>query len=303
MLRMMDELAGLFSARGVGVHCPEVVQTLPESELIALVPRFDGWIIGDDPATAAVLKAGRAGRLRAAVKWGIGVDNVDLGAARALDLPLSNTPQMFGSEVADVAMGYLIGLARETYFIDREVRRGHWPKPRGVSLAGKVLGLVGYGDIGRKLARRALASGMTVCAYDPAFRPDPALPEVRGADWPAGIEGSDFLAFACALTADNRQMLNAEVLAGVKPGVRIVNVARGGLIDERALEQALAEGRVHSVALDVFEAEPLPASSPLRGLERCIFGSHNASNTAEAVRRTSERAIGILFGYLGLGDG
>jgi D-3-phosphoglycerate dehydrogenase len=303
MLRMMDELVGLFSARGVGVHCPEVVQTLPESELIALVPRFDGWIIGDDPATAAVLKAGRAGRLKAAVKWGIGVDNVDLGAARALDLPLSNTPQMFGSEVADVAMGYLIGLARETFFIDREVRRGCWPKPRGVSLAGKVLGLVGFGDIGRKLARRALASGMSVCAYDPAFTPDPAVPEVMGADWPAGIEGSDFLVFACALTADNRQMLNAEVLARVKPGVRIVNVARGGLIDERALEQALAEGRVHSVALDVFEAEPLPPSSPLRGLDRCIFGSHNASNTAEAVRRTSERAIGILFGYLGLGDG
>ena len=303
MLGMMDELHERFVERGVGVYCPEVVQSVSEAELIGLVPRFEGWIIGDDPATARVLEAGRAGRLRAAVKWGIGVDNVDFRAARALDLPVTNTPQMFGSEVADVAMGYLIGLARETFFIDREVRRGAWPKPRGISLEGKLLGLVGYGDIGRNLARRARAAAMTVLAYDPIFQPDPALPEVAAARWPSGIEDCDFLAFTCALNADNRHMLNDGMLARVKPGVRIVNVARGGLIDDEALHRALVRGRVYAAALDVFEVEPLPASSPLRCLTRCVFGSHNASNTAEAVRRTSERAIRLLCELLGLEDG
>lgn len=303
MLGMMDELGERFVERGVGVYCPEVVQSVSEADLIALVPRFEGWIIGDDPATARVLEAGRAGRLRAAVKWGIGVDNIDLRAARALDLPVTNTPQMFGSEVADVAIGYLIGLARETFFIDREVRRGAWPKPRGISLEGKLLGLVGYGDIGRNLARRARAAGMTVIAYDPAFQPDRALPEVAAARWPSGIENCDFLLFTCALNADNRHMLNDGILARVKPGVRIVNVARGGLIDEEALHRALVRGRVYAAALDVFEVEPLAASSPLRGHARCVFGSHNASNTAEAVRRTSERAIRLLCELLGLGDG
>ena len=144
---------------------------------------------------------------------------------------------------------------------------------------------------------------MTVLAYDPAFQPDPALPEVVSGRWPSGIEDCDFLAFTCALNADNRHMLNDGMLARVKPGVRIVNVARGGLIDEEALHRALLRGRVYAAALDVFEVEPLPASSPLRGQTRCVFGSHNASNTAEAVRRTSERAIRLLFELLGLRAG
>lgn len=304
MLGMMGELADHFTRRGIAVHCPEVIQVLSEPELVELVPGFDGWIIGDDPATARVFHAGRGGRLKAAVKWGIGVDNVDLVAAGDLGIPVLNTPHMFGSEVADMAMGYIIALARDTYRIDRDVRMGGWPKPRGISLEGKVLGVVGFGDIGRSLARRALAAGMQVLAYDPAYRSDPALPEVTCANpWPSRVEGCDFLVFACALNEANRHMLNAAVLARVKPGLRIVNVARGGLIEEQALVRGLEDGKVHSAALDVFEIEPLPMSSPLRAIDRCLFGSHNASNTAEAVRRASEHAIRLLFELLGIENG
>jgi D-3-phosphoglycerate dehydrogenase len=277
-----------------------VSQTLTEAELIALLPDFDGWIIGDDPATRAVFAAGRAGRLRAAVKWGIGVDNVDFAACKELGIPIANTPTMFGAEVADVAVAYVIGLARELFLIDRGVRSGGWPKPAGISLNGKRVGLAGLGDIGRNAALRLRALGMTVRAYDPGVDGDAGIAGLERAAWPEGVESLDFLVFTCALTPRNRHMLNAEVLARCKPGLRVVNVARGPLIDEAALIAALQSGHVHSAALDVFEVEPLPADSPLRGMERCVFGSHNGSNTVDAVIRASETAIEKLSKFFDL---
>ena len=300
MVRMIDEFRPRFAALGMEVDAPAVVQTLPESELITLVPQYDGWIIGDDPATQAVFTAGRAGRLRAAVKWGVGVDNVDFVAARQLGLPIANTPGAFGGEVADVAVAYVTMLARDLAAIDRGVRAGGWPKPAGISLAGKTVALIGHGDIGRNVGRRLAAADMRLIAYDPAL--SAPVDGVEVAEWPDRVEEADFMVFTCALTLTNRHMLSAGVLARTKRGVRIVNVARGPLIDEPALVAGLASGQVRSAALDVFEVEPLPADSPLRGYEQCIFGSHNGSNTVDAVRRTSERAIGLLAGYLGVGE-
>lgn len=299
MLGMIEEFRPLFERRGVDVTPAEVLQILSEDELCALLPKFDGWIIGDDPATRRVFAAGKAGQLKAAVKWGIGVDNVDFAACQDLGIPITNCPNMFGAEVADVGMSYIGALARETFIIDRGVREGRWPKPRGISLAGRTLGLIGLGDIGRNLARRALAADMKIVAYDP-FYTGPLSDGIARATWPHRIAEADFLAFTCALTANNRHMLDAATLAQAKPGVRVVNVARGPLIDEAALFAALQSGQVHSAALDVFEVEPLPAGSPLRGLAQTIFGAHNGSNSADAVRRCSHFAVDKLLGYLGV---
>lgn len=299
MLGMIEEFRPRFEQRGVELTPAQVVQTLTQDELCALLPGFDGWIIGDDPATRRVFEAARAGRLKAAVKWGIGVDNVDFAACRDLAIPITNCPNMFGGEVADVAMGYLIALARETFVIDRGVRAGAWPKPRGISLAGRTVALAGLGDIGRHVARRALAADLRVVAYDP-FHAGPVPEGVQRASWPERIEEADFIVMTCALTESSRHMLDAEVLARARRGVRVVNVARGPLIDEAALAEALRSGQVHSAALDVFEVEPLPAHSPLRELAQTIFGSHNGSNTVDAVRRCSHLAIDTLLGYLGV---
>jgi D-3-phosphoglycerate dehydrogenase len=214
-------------------------------------------------------------------------------------LPITNTPFMFGREVADVAMGYVVALARETFLIDREVRAGGWPKPVGISLAEKVGAVVGFGDIGRNIARRMLASDMKVIAYDPAYRSAAGLEQVQSLPWAERLDQADFIVLACSLTKGNRHMINEAVLGRARPGVRIVNVARGPLIDEQALIAALGTGKVHSAALDVMEDEPLPLDSPLRGFERCIFGAHTRSNTVDAVIRASERAIELLFGLLG----
>ena len=298
MLRMIDSFRPLFAEYGVEITTPNVVQTLSVEELKTLVPQHDGWIIGDDPATREVFEAGKAGNLKAAVKWGIGVDNVDFAACKDLNIPIINTPNMFGGEVADIAVGYVIALARETFEIDRGVRAGQWPKPRGISLSGKTLALVGYGDIGKNTAKRLLAADMRIIAYDPFAIADPAMPQVQTATWPQRIEEADFIVINCALTPSSRHMLNADVLNKAKQGVRVVNVGRGPIIDEAALEAALESGKVYSVALDVFEEEPLPMHSSMRSHPRCVFGSHNASNTADAVARTSEIAIGKLMGFL-----
>jgi D-3-phosphoglycerate dehydrogenase len=298
MLGLIDEFIAPAREQGFELVPAKVTQTLSQDELVSLLPQYDGWIIGDDPATRRVFEAAKAGRLKAAVKWGIGVDNVDFAACKDLGIPIINTPQMFGAEVADVAVAYVIGLARQLFEIDRGVRSGSWPKPAGMSLGGKKVALVGYGDIGRATAKRLLACDMDVVAYDPGIDGDGGLAGVQRAAWPTRVEEADFIVFTCSLNERNRHMLNAEVLARCKPGVNVVNVARGPLIDEPALVAALQSGHVRAAALDVFEVEPLPADSPLRGIPQCVFGSHNGSNTRDAVRRASHEAMKRLFGFL-----
>lgn len=302
MIRTFHEVASTLEHRGLQADCAEVVQVLSEDELIGLVPKYDAWIIGDDPATYNVLAAGKNGKLKACVKWGVGTDNVDAAAMKALSIPWANTPGMFGNEVADVALGYVIGLARSLFQIDRATREGEWIKPTGISLAGKRVALVGYGDIGQQTCNRLIACGMNVTIYDPTLTPGQQLGENRCVEeWPVGVHAHDFVVLTCALTPHNRHMLNADVLSKCD-GIRVVNVARGPLIDEVALVEALDNGSVDCVALDVFEKEPLPLSAPLRRHPNTVFGSHNGSNTIDAVIKTNVRAINLIDELLAGGD-
>lgn len=293
MLGMLAEFEREFAALGMRIEAPQLVQVLSEAELICRLPHCDGWIIGDDPASGMVLRAGAAGRLRAAVKWGIGTDNIDLAAVRELGLGFVNTPHMFGDEVADYAMAYVTALARELFIVDQGVRAGGWPKPAGISLRGKTLGLVGYGDIGRAAAKRFAAAGLKLMIYDPGAAATASAHEDGRAlrVWPDGAEQWDFLVFTCALTSANRHMFDHVILARCRAGLRLINVARGPLVHTETLLDGLRDGRIHSAALDVFESEPLPFDHGLRKFERVVFGSHNASNTVEAVRRTSLKAL------------
>ena len=298
MLGMIDDFRSKFSAARVELVAAEVVQTLSESELEQMLPGFDGWIIGDDPATERVLRAGANGALKAIVKWGVGVDNVDFNAAAELGLKACNTPNVFGREVADLAMHYVTGLARHTFLIDREIRTGGgWPKPAGVSLAEKTVALVGYGDIGKNTARRLLAAEMNVNVYDPAVGVGED-DQVHVKTWPDGIGEADFLVFTCPLLPSTHHLFNEDIIPLLKNGVRIVNVGRGPVMKEEALVAALEQNVVHSVALDVFEHEPLSPENVLRRYPDNIFGSHNASNTKDAVERVSLQAIDQLFAYL-----
>ena len=301
MLGLIDEFERDFDEAGLSFTPVKTSQVLSVEELCELVPKHDGWIIGDDPATPEVVAAGAAGNLRAAVKWGVGVDNVDFPAFERSNIPVGNTPGVFGEEVADIAITYVLGLARETFRIDREIRAANaWPKPSGISVNGRTVALVGFGDIGVATARRLAACGANLLVYDPFFRPVEAI-DAQPVQWPDRLGEADFIVFTCPLNDQTRSMFNSDILAKVKPGVRVVNVSRGPVIDEGALIEGLHSGSIHSAALDVFEVEPLPNDSPLRDFGACIFGSHNGSNSADAVRRVSKIAIQKIAGFLNSG--
>jgi D-3-phosphoglycerate dehydrogenase len=299
MLGMFNEFVELARKLGVELVAAKTTQVLTEDELMALLPDYDGWIIGDDPATKAVFQAAKAGKLIAAVKWGIGVDNVDFAACKELGIPITNTPNMFGGEVADLAIGFMLGLARETFYIDREIRSNFaWPKPAGMSVAGKTVGVVGFGDIGYNTVKRLSGFDINAVVYDPGVKGNKGFEFVTRKTFPEGLGDVDFLIFTCALNKHNFHMLNAATIAQLKAGCKVINVARGPLIDEPALISALQTGHVSAAALDVFEEEPLAKMSPLRDMPQCIFGSHNGSNTKEGVRRATFEAINKIAGFL-----
>ena len=213
MLRRIEEFRHIFTAKNVELITPDVVQVLTEEELIELVPTVDAWIIGDDPATRRVFEAGIAGKLKVAVKWGVGVDNVDFAACKDLGIPISNTPQMFGGEVADLAMTYLLGLARQSYFIDREVRKGNWVKPSGESISGKTIAVVGLGDIGRSTIKRLKGFDVNIIAYDPFSslnEVDLGISSIL--TFPDKISQADYIILTCALTSSSKYMINKETI-------------------------------------------------------------------------------------------
>lgn len=287
----IDSYRSLFSERRINIELPQVVQKLNESELLKIIDRFDGVIAGDDEFTASVIEKGK--RLTVISKWGVGVDAIDIEAANRLGIRVSNTPNVFGDEVADVVMGYIILLARQLHKLDHSVRKGNWDKIQGISLSGKTLGVIGLGSIGRALLLRAKAAGMNVVGYDESAN-QLSIAREKGLQ-PVSLkelfEISDFLSLNCNLTSVNRHMLGQHEFTIMKKGVFIINTARGALIDEIALALAIKEGKVAGAALDVFEEEPLSSDSPLREFDSCIFGTHNSSNTYEAVMRTNELAI------------
>lgn len=290
----------MLSDRDIEIELPEVVQQLSESQLLEMIDGYDGVIAGDDQFTAKVLEKGQ--RLKVVARWGVGMDGVDLAAAERLGIQVVNTPNAFSDEVADLVMGYIIMLARQLHSLDQSVRSGGWDKIRGMSLRGKTLGIIGLGNIGRSVAQRAAAAGMGLLGCDVVpvsdhFLRDTGLCRVEQDDL---LRSSDFISLNCNLTADNRHMLGRREFDLMKQGVHIVNTSRGPLIDEAALVQALSDGKVAGAALDVFEEEPLSPASPLRQFDRCIFGTHNGSNTQEAVIRVNEMAIANLLEGLGI---
>ncbi len=298
MQNCIEEFRAGFDERGIKIELPDVVQQPTEDELIATIGDFDGMIAGDDPLTARVLE--HATRMRIISKWGVGTDGIDKDAARARGIEVTNTPGVFGEDVADVALGFLVMLARQLHVIDASVKAGGWLKHEGRSINGKTMGVAGFGSIGQAVARRALGFGMHVLAHDiaeVAHAPAASL-GVRLVDRDELFRRSEALVLCCPLTAGTRYLVNARTLALLPRGAYLVNVARGLLVEERALVEALRSGHVLAAGLDVFEDEPLPDNSPLREFAQCVFGSHNGSNSREGVLRASKRAVENLFAGL-----
>ena len=277
----LDRLAGL------DVRFPEHDRPLDEDEMVELVEGCEGLIVGVDPVSGRVLDAGP---LRVVVKYGSGMDNIDVDAARERGVRVSSTPGANARSVAELAVALLLALARNVALHDRGVRQGAWRRETGVELAGKRLGVVGYGAIGREVARIARGLDMDVVAHDP-FVEEADVPLVRLDEL---LATSDAVSLHLPLTPETRGLVGAAQLEAMKPSAFLLNTARGGLVDEQALTEALREGRLGGAALDGFEQEPL-GDSPLRGLDNVVLSPHAGAATREAVLRAAGRAVDQLL--------
>lgn len=304
--RHIERYRAELEANGIEVFVPPLMaQQFTAEEMKTFIADVDAVIAGDDVIDRDVLAAGKASRLKAVIKWGIGTDGIDKKGALELGLPVYNTPGAFSEEVADLALGMVIGLARSIPKIDSEVRSGKWPRYEGMSLSGKTVGIVGLGGIGRAIAVRCRAFGMTIVGSDVVSLPAGTAQDlaVSQKSLEEVLAISDIVILACNLTSENRHMINTASIQEMKRGALLVNVARGPLVEERAVIAALRSGQLGGAALDVFEVEPLPGDSPLREFDNCIFGTHGGSSTVEAIDRINQMTIEIAQCVLGRGGG
>lgn len=280
----------------------DVVTGLDEPALCQRIGDYDALIVRSKTrVTASVIEAGT--RLKAIGRAGIGVDNIDVAAATERGIVVFNTPDANATTTAELALAHLLSLSRHLPQADRSVRRGEW-KPGdfvGTELAEKTVGVVGFGTIGRIVARRCLAFRMRVLAFDPYVVPD--VIRETGAeptDLDSLLASSDYVTLHCPLNDATRNLLDASRLAKMKRGARIINCARGGLVDETALVEALASGHLAGAALDVYAKEP-PGASPLLALDNVVLTPHVGASTEEAQQAVSVKIAELIAAFLETG--
>lgn len=274
------------------------LERFEEQEILPLVANADGIICGDDRITDRVLSS--APRLRVISKWGTGIDSIDLAAAKRRGIAVCNSPGAFADPVADSVFGYLLLFARQLDRMAGDMRAGLWQRLPLLSLSELTLGIVGLGDIGMAVARRAAAFNMSVLGCvgegDAATRVDQH--GIRQVPLERLLTESDVVTLHADLRAGNRHLIDARRLALMKPSAVLVNTARGALVDERALIRRLEEGQLGGAALDVFEEEPLPSGSPLRRLGNVYLAPHNANASAAAAEKVHKNTIRNLLDVL-----
>jgi D-3-phosphoglycerate dehydrogenase len=258
-----------------------------EHELIDNLRDADVVLVNMAPITRRVIE--NLHRCRAVVRYGVGVDNVDLEAASEHGIVVAHVVDFCTEEVSNHALLLLLACAKRLVPMHNSVREGQWPRGFLLGLPpifGQTLGIVGLGNIGRALARKAQALGLHVIAYDPYV--DTKVAEeggVRLRSLKELLQESDYVSVNAPLTADTHHLIGAEELALMKPTAVLINTARGALVDEEALVEALGSGWIAAAGLDVFEEEPLPADSALRGLDNAVLTPHSAGFSEASVRR------------------
>ncbi len=263
---------------------------LGSADLARLLPGIDGLIAGLDAIDRAALEA--ADSLKVISRYGVGVDNVDLQAAGEKGIVVTNTPGANSVSVAELTIGLILALARHIPEAAAATRSGGWPRLTGLTLEEKTIGLVGMGSVGKEVARRLVAFNCRLWAYDPY--PDhefAARYAVRLAPLEQVAAEADFLSLHLPLLPDTRRLVDRTFLEKMKPGAFLVNTARGELIDEPALVEAIQSGHLQGAALDVFPKEPPDPQNPLLLLPQVIVTPHSASHTDGAMNAMGKLAL------------
>lgn len=280
---------------------PTVQERLSEEDLLAYAGQFDGAVCGDDHYTARVLQA-CAPRLKVISKWGTGIDSIDREAAACLNIQVRNTPNAFTLPVADTTLAYILAFARRQPWMDRAMKAGVWEKIPGKSLSECTLGVIGVGNIGKAVLRRARAFGMALLGNDIIpIAPDFLLENgVQMTSLDDLLARSDYVSLHCDLNPGSFHLIDARTLGLMEPNAILINTARGPVVDENALIAALAAGRIGGAALDVFEVEPLPSYSPLLKMDNVLLAPHNSNSSPAAWERVHLNTIKNLFEGLGI---
>lgn len=293
--------AALEGARCTIIHSPNA-GPVPEDELIELLHNCDAVIASSDPYTARLFR--ECPKLKVVSRCGVGYDSVDVNAATEAGIIVTTTPGAMTDAVADYTWGLILALARKIPAGDALMRSGGWGEYPGVLVCGKTLGLVGFGAIGRGVARRAAGFDMKILAYDPAWTADsdpPAgMPPIEFTSLDDLLDRSDFVSLHAPNTPETKHMFNTARFVKMKRTAYFINTARGALVDEAALVEALQNGTIAGAAVDVYTAEPCPPDDPLRSAPNIVLTPHNAFNAMEAAeemsRLSAENILSVMRG-------
>jgi D-3-phosphoglycerate dehydrogenase len=301
LIPSIERFRPVFSYYKLDLIVPDVRERLEEDEILAYAGQFDATLCGDDRYSERVMQACLP-RLKIISKWGTGVDSIDRAAAQRLGIQVRNTPNAFTLPVSESVLSYILIFARRQPWMDRAVKAGEWLKLPGRSLSECTLGVIGVGNIGKAVLRRARAFGMRLLGNDIVpIAPDFIVENgVEMTSLPDLLQRADFVSVNCDLNPTSLHIINAGTLAQMKPGAVLVNTARGPLVDEPALIAALHAGQIAGAALDVFEVEPLPAGSALRGMDNVLLAPHNSNSSPAAWERVHWNTIRNLLDGLNI---
>lgn len=280
MLPFMHRFTPVLESFGLTVVIPPVEERLEAEELLKYAGSFDGTICGDDRYTPEVIEA-CSPRLKVLSKWGTGIDSLNQEAAERFGVKIYRTPNAFTVPVAESVMGSMLSFARNLPWMDKAIKNGEWKKIPGHTLSESTLGVIGVGNIGQAVIRRARPFGMKILGNDIApVEPDFVIEQgVEMTSLEDLLRRADYISLNTSLTPSAYHLINAETLRLVKPNAVLINTSRGPVVHEEALVAALREGRLRGAALDVFESEPLPAQSPLKTMDNVMLSPHNTNSS------------------------
>jgi D-3-phosphoglycerate dehydrogenase len=301
MIPFVDRFKPVFDQYGIELIVPDVQERLEEAALLQYAGQFDGAICGDDRYTARVLEA-CSPRLKTISKWGTGIDSIDAEACSRYSIKIGRTLNAFTTPVADTVLGYMLAFARRQPWMDKAMKSGEWEKIPGKSLSECMLGVIGVGNIGKAVTRRAKAFGMNVFGTDIVDIDHVFVSEtgIEMTTLQSLLSNSDFVSINCDLNPTSHHLMNADTFVLMKPNAVLINTARGPIVDEKSLIAALQAKRLGGAALDVFEVEPLPAESPLMKMDNVMLAPHNSNSSPTAWERVHWNTIRNLLDGLSI---
>lgn len=272
-----------------------VVERLEEADLLPVISEYQGIVCGDDRITSKVIDAAK--NLKAIVKWGTGIDSIDKEYAESKGIKVFRTTNAFSEPVADSALALMLNEVRNITRNDKVVKEGKWDKPQGYMLAEKVIGIIGFGDVGRAVAKRLMAFGPKVLVNDIKILPDDLLKSfnVTHVSKEQIFKECDVITLHCDLNPTSLHILNKDAFAQMKKKPYIINTARGPLIKEEDLVAALRSGQISGVGIDVFECEPLPKDNPLRKIENVTASCHNTNSSPLCWEKIHKNSLKMML--------